>query len=181
MIGAFPHGLTLAESGFADIRDVVRFASPWPWIIAAVSALALILFYTLWRRHQQRQAALRAAYREPPHQVAERELEALRKEGPNLAAEVFSVRVSGVLRRYLEDALNLPAPERTTEEFLNELSDKQRFDDEIKEQLTRFLQQSDLVKFARQDLNAEQRTELLDCAFRVIRTTISQLDSSQPS
>ncbi len=173
--------LFLLESGFSDIRDVVRFASPWPWIIAAALALAFILFYWAWKRYQIRQAAIRAAYREPPHQVAERELEALRKEGPSLESEVFSVRVSRVLRHYLEDALSLPAPERTTEEFLNELSDKDSFDDELKEQLSSFLQQSDLVKFARQDLNAEQRSGLLDSALRVIRATVSQKESAEAS
>lgn len=171
----------LAESGFSDIRDVVRFASPWPWVIAASAALAFILFYWVWKRYQARQAALRAAYREPPHQVAERELETLRKEGPTLEAEVFSVRVSRVLRRYLEDALSLPAPERTTEEFLNELSDQNSFDDALKNELSQFLQQNDLVKFARQDLNADQRATLLECAFNVIRATVSQTESAEPS
>lgn len=160
------------ENGFHDIRDVVRFASPWPWLIAAAVIVIIAAVFWYLRRQAALEAARRATYREPPHQTAQRELEKLRRTGADLTAETFTVRVSGVLRRYLEEALKLPAPERTTEEFLQELNARSDFDSDLQDELSDFLQQSDLVKFARQDLSSEQRDRLLSCAFKVIEATV---------
>ena len=63
--------------------------------------------------------------------------------------ERFAVEVSEAARKYLEDRFGLRAPERTTEEFLAELSGSVALDGRHKELLADFLTRCDLVKFAR--------------------------------
>ena len=105
---------------------------------------------------------------EPPHLTAYRALEELLAE--NLLADgrikLFHIRVSDILRRYIENRFSLRAPEMTTEEFLAELghttdylygagmiataaSSSEGFRAEHKALLIDFLTHCDLVKFAK--------------------------------
>ena len=61
----------------------------------------------------------------------------------------FYVELSAIVRRYLEDRFEIRAPESTTEEFLDRASRSQALGGDHRELLSRFLQQADLVKFAR--------------------------------
>ena len=63
--------------------------------------------------------------------------------------EPFYTRLSDIVRRYLEDQFGLRAPERTTEEFLQVVSRGSGLSPAHQALLGAFLQESDLVKFAR--------------------------------
>lgn len=63
--------------------------------------------------------------------------------------ETFYVKLTGIVRAYVEEEFNLKAPERTTQEFLHELSGSTHFDTETTKLLAEFLTYADLVKFAR--------------------------------
>ena len=63
-------------------------------------------------------------------------------------AKLFYLRLSNILRHYIEDRFELQAPERTTEEFLADLRDAQAFDPRQTELLEEFLVHCDMVKFA---------------------------------
>ena len=57
--------------------------------------------------------------------------------------------MSGIVRRFIENASGVRAPEQTTEEFLREISGTaELFDDLAQQRLKRFLESADLVKFA---------------------------------
>jgi hypothetical protein len=62
--------------------------------------------------------------------------------------DAFYVRLSGVVRRYLEDRFGLRSPELTTEEFLDELSRSPELVRDHRTLLASFLRRADLVKFA---------------------------------
>jgi hypothetical protein len=61
----------------------------------------------------------------------------------------FCSEVSDAIRAYLEDRFAFHAPERTTEEFLQELQATPLLTPQQKQSLGAFLNQCDLVKFAR--------------------------------
>ncbi|MCZ7647724.1 MAG: hypothetical protein M5U26_21115 [Planctomycetota bacterium] len=73
----------------------------------------------------------------------------------------FYVRLTGIVRRYIEAKTGIRAPEQTTAEFLRATAGDARFDPEQKDRLRRFLEASDLVKYAAQ----RPRTEELEDAF----------------
>lgn len=162
--------LFLAQGEFSDIREIVRFPTYWPWVAGAGILLVLLLFAT-WISRRRKVRTNRPEPIEPPEDKARRLLHALREEGAQLEAEEFTVRVSTILRVYLEEALSVPAPEQTSEEFLQELRGQSWLTPELQTDLKEFMHLADLVKFARQSLDEDQRRRLLDSAVQVVDRT----------
>jgi len=138
-----------------DVRDikgpvaVPRDYRPLYWLgggLLALGALVAALYQLINRRG--RAAALPAR---PAHEVA---LEALGKlhAARLLAAgrhEEFYVRLSAIVRTYLEMRFHLRAPEMTTEEFLQVAQRDPQLTPPQRSLLGTFLSEADLVKFAR--------------------------------
>jgi len=76
----------------------------------------------------------------------------------------FAISASDAVRRYLENAYRMPAPERTTEEFLQEAARHTWLQGELTVLLKRFLEFCDLAKFAGQQFGEEERGKLLASA-----------------
>lgn len=160
------------QSGLPEIRDIVSPLDvfPWPpWMVALVVIFVLILiFVTAW-------LIIRAMRRRPapppptPRAVAVRALEALRPEVERLAPYEFSVRVSDVLRSYIEGQFGLRAKEQTSPEFLASLADAKRFGEGDQALLARFLEKCDLIKFARIDASSEDSAALLASALAFVQ------------
>jgi hypothetical protein len=83
----------------------------------------------------------------------------------------FCIRVSDALRWYLEVQLTLRAPERTTEEFLNELQASPRLTAAQKAALATFLESCDLVKFARHEPTEADLLNLHRAALNLVDET----------
>jgi hypothetical protein len=64
----------------------------------------------------------------------------------------------------------MPAPERTTEEFLQVATNHVWLQGELTTLLRRFLEFCDLAKFAGQQFGAEERAQLLNAAREFIET-----------
>jgi hypothetical protein len=64
------------------------------------------------------------------------------------ALDAWTVRLSAIVRRYVEDRYGLRAPERTTEEFMREASRSPAIRPEHRTLLRAFLEHCDRVKFA---------------------------------
>jgi len=92
-----------------------------------------------------------------PEEIALLELEKLLADDLLTRREIklFHLRISDILRHYIENRFGLNAPERTTEEFLSELSLKNHSQSTLlsnhKVLLADFLNQCDLVKFAKHE------------------------------
>lgn len=76
----------------------------------------------------------------------------------------FGIRVSTLLRNYLNQVFHLAAPRQTTEEFLKSLQAEERFSPPEQEALSGFLRQSDVLKFAQGVAGAEERLALINAA-----------------
>jgi len=84
--------------------------------------------------------------------------------------KVFAIAASDAVRRYLESAYQMPAPERTTEEFLQVAASHAWLQGELTALLRRFLEFCDLAKFAGQQFGTEERAQLLNAAREFIDT-----------
>lgn len=121
------------------------------WQIALVVAAALLLAvggYLLARKLRRHAAS------EPllsPQERALRELERLLREDLISTGrhKEFYLGLSNLLRRYIEERFSLAAPERTTEEFLDELRTNPVLSEQHTLLLKEFLRHCDMVKFAR--------------------------------
>jgi hypothetical protein len=116
--------------------------------------------YAYWRKtHAQKEEVIIQA---SPDEIAFQELDTLLAEDLLARGEVklFHLRISDILRRYIENRFGLKAPERTTEEFLAELSQNYQLQKALltnhKRLLEEFLSQCDLVKFAKHEPSIEE-------------------------
>ncbi|MDD4736101.1 MAG: hypothetical protein PHP44_08345 [Kiritimatiellae bacterium] len=121
-------------------------------LIAALVGLLILfaLFFLILRRnHQHALAAPTPPV--PPHIAALQALDLLLHKGWIEARHIeqYYVELSAILRTYLENRFRLRAPERTTEEFIHEAAHSRILSDTQQVVLHAFLEQSDLVKFAR--------------------------------
>jgi hypothetical protein len=159
-----------ATNAVRDIRPPVEIPNDWAWLGWSLGALALaaILFFA-WRSWQRRRKAVPQTPPIPPHIRARQKLrEALRfLHDPR----EFCIRVSDTIRAYLEERFDFRAPERTTEEFLLELQATELLTQSQKASLGDFLQQCDLVKFARYEPSEPELNELHSCALRLVDET----------
>jgi len=152
-----------------DIKGLVPLPHNWWWLLLLVAVLALA--YWLWKRKRPTDAT-NAPPPPTPYEVAIRALQKLREENPPV--EEFYTRLSDIVRHYLEGRFYLRAPERTTEEFLYEVSNNNTLAQEHKELLGAFLQESDLVKFARHHPEQADRQRALEAADKFVRDTQPQ-------
>lgn len=160
-------GLTNA---LRDIKPPVEIPTGLLWLAWTVAALVLAaLLYAFWKHQQKRRLAAALAPPIPPHVRARRKLqEALALIGQ---PRPFCIMVSDALRVYLEERFEFRAPERTTEEFLHELQATRLLSAEQKQSLGEFLQQCDLVKFARHEPHQAELQQLHQSALRLVDET----------
>jgi len=148
-----------------DIKGLVPLPHTWWWLL--LLAAAAVAFW-LWKRRKSTAATETVA----PLSAFEIALQALQRlHDDNPPVEAFYTRLSDIVRQYLEGQLGLRAPERTTEEFLYEISRDHALSPEHRELLGAFLQESDLVKFARFRPGAEDMKRAFDAAENFVRDT----------
>lgn len=156
---------------------------PWIWIAAILIGLAIAGGAIWWlRRRRQRPEPL-----PPPRPAHELALEALQRlQGDHLmeqrAIEPYYVRLSAILRQYIEWRFQLRAPERTTEEFLADAMVSRGLIAPHRNLLSSFLHQCDLVKFARHEPDRSDMQNAFDSAKAFIEQTANDeiLIETQP-
>ena len=159
-----------------DIKGLVPLPHDlwWLWLLLLAIAAAAVAFW-MWKRRRPASPAVAVAPL-TPYEVAIRALQRLREENPPV--EEFYTRLSDIVRCYLEDQLGLRAPERTTEEFLYEASRDHALSAEHKELLAAFLQESDLVKFARFRPGADDMNRAFDAAEKFVHDTQPRVEEA---
>ena len=132
-----------------DIRDVKGplsfYEIKWIIVLGILMGLVILVFLILLYRKMKQNIPVRL-----PHETAMEEIEAIRAlllRGGDV--KEYYAGISDCVRRYIERAFNLRAPEMTTEEFLNSLRDSTALSLGQKDLLKGFLAACDLVKFAK--------------------------------
>ena len=117
------------------------------WLaIAVLAAFGLFLLSRLFRKVHREIKLMRMS----PRERALFELnELITRDLPtqDLVKE-FYLELTMIVRRYIERAHKVRAPEQTTEEFLTAVSQDSRFSEAVLQTLKDFLEAADLVKFA---------------------------------
>jgi len=156
-----------------DIRDIkppVEIPNGLEWLWWTLGALAVVVIaLLLWRWWRKRKANVHVPPPVPAHIRAKQKL----AEALALISQPkpFVIAVSDTARMYLEERFQFRAPERTTEEFLRELSATNLLMKEQKESLGNFLASCDLVKFAKYEPGEKELHELHGSAVRLVEET----------
>jgi len=168
---------TASAEDIRDIRGPKWILPDWviPAAIAAMVLVALAIFGGWrWSRRAHRPGVLL------PFELALRRLEESRTLMQPASAKEFSVEVSDIIRRYIEQQFDVTATLRTTEEFLRELlSSSNASLASRRELLSEFLHQCDLAKFAGMSLTMQSMESLYQSACAFVRET-AQSPSNEP-
>ena len=150
-----------------DIRDIKGFVPVphgWWWLGGLLALGVLAAAVWIWRRRKPT-TAIEMVAPPTPLDVALRALQQLREQTPPV--EEFYTRLSDIVRHYIEGQFGLRAPERTTEEFLAEAT----LPPASMSLLGAFLQESDLVKFARLRPGQQEMERAFGAAEKFVRGT----------
>jgi hypothetical protein len=166
-----------------DIRPLkgpVEIPSTWDrvWWIAAVALVAVAAWF-IWRRLRLKKTTPTPAVPIPAHRRAKDQL----RRATELMSDPykFCSLVSDVLRGYVEERFQLKAPERTTEEFMDEMRSSSKLRPDHKSLLEDFLVRCDLVKFARFEPTVPELEGLLDLAYRFVDETAPFDEQPEPA
>lgn len=161
-----------------DIRDIKGPLYPFSflrlltWILAACIAIWIVikLFILLKKR----------APPKLPHEAAKEALEAAKAELAKTGdIKEYFVRISDIVRRYIETVFKVRAPEMTTQEFLASLGGSWKISGGYKELLKVFMEACDLVKFAKHTPSKEEMESIYITAKKFIEETKAEYPPSQ--
>ncbi len=161
------------------LREPVLWTDYWPWALGALGLL-LLLFWYLRRLKRGRPAPLARPIpapeplREiPAHELAFQQLEALARDRLWEKDELKThyVRLSMLLREYLEKRFRVPALESTTREILPALKNA-GFPIALNTSLRELLEQADMTKYARTPPPPEYHEKSLQNARTLIEKTV---------
>ena len=167
----------LAEGAPLELRPAQpdlgprRISSKQRWVWAVVLALVLAAVAPFaWRGFI---AARERRRRQSAYDVARSELDGLLQAGrpTEKTMDAFYVKLSLIVRSYLEDRFALRSPELTTQEFLTEMGRSPDLARSHQKLLQKFLEQADLVKFAGYRPDAEVVSESIAAAEQFLGDT----------
>ena len=174
--------ITSLADGETELRPMDMTPAHWPappshWLLILLSILALLLLAAalLWYFARRVTVVLaKPTPPPPPHTTALAAIAAMRAEDwtGEGKQEPFFVRLSSIVRTYVEARFSIRAPERTTEEFIRDAVKSPDLTPSHRRLLADFLETSDLVKFARHRPGTAELLTALDSAETFVRETI---------
>ncbi len=186
---------TVEVRSLLDEEDVVVPAEPdellswprrvplWLWVIPLIALLALLLGLVMARWLRRRRTFIQQPPPRPPHEIALNALALLKTKGYIERGEIdpFYIELSAIVRSYLEGRFGLRAPELTTEEFIREATSTQSLNSDQQKLVAGFLEQSDLVKFARFRPDAVSMQDAWNAAERLVQETRERVQAPTAS
>lgn len=155
-----------------DIRDIKKPANLpsnlWKVVTAAVVLLILlaVLVLLIVKKRKTGPKPTPVKPQVPPAQEALASLEEIKNR--NLVVKgmfkEYYFQVSGVLRRYIERRFSVPVTEKTTEEFISQMTRSSVLSDSQQSMVKSYLQHCDMVKFAKYEPSVEDTTRIFETA-----------------
>ena len=166
------------QAEIKDVKEPITIPLDWKFIllIALIALLILALaiyFYLRYKRKKIEQPVKKKIIRIPAHVRALTALNNL--EGEQLwqkgKVKEYHTNVTGIIRGYFEERFNLPALELTTAEQMQQLR-KVSAAENILEETNQFLNNADLVKFAKFNPLPSVNDEMMKQAKDIVTKTI---------
>lgn len=178
----FPETVIEVVSLLDDETDAAPIKPPLTWpgrvprwvpVLIGIAALALAVGLFVARILNKPRTFLHQAPPRPAHETALNALRMLREKQYIESSQVdpYYIELSAIVRRYLEDRFHLRAPESTTEEFIHDAMNARVLTSDHQSLVREFLEQSDLVKFARHRPQPEDMKAAYDAAERLVLET----------
>jgi len=159
------------ETVLRPIQDIIPLSLRWmpylPWALVG-GILLCVIIALIWRYRKHRTSKIAATMVEPPHVLAEKEIDQLIARGLFEKGDVktFYFVFSEIIRRYMESIRHFPAAEMTTEEIAQHTRTNTH-----DQQLLQVLGQADFVKFANAVPTHDHKAQDIKTARAYIRQT----------
>jgi len=161
-----------------DIRPLkspVEIKSGFPVWLVAIFILVIIVCMAVLLYYMRKKTTIEEPISppRPPEEVAFEELNALkdmRLIEKGLIKEYY-IRISDIIRRYIESRYNVCALDRTTWELYREMRNSKRIDRTYIDKIRDFLEECDLVKFAKYIPEEREIEEVYKKAEEIVRLT----------
>ncbi len=146
------------------------------WVLGSIGAIGVIALLTLLGRWIWSKRGPRPEPPPPPprpaHKIALEKLEKLRRSNLLEKGHIkeFHVRLSEAIREYLGNRFEFDSLELSTEELVEALQ-KTAISEEDYERTTQFLEETDLVKFAKMLLSTEESRIHLERSIKFVNAT----------
>ena len=160
-----PKGAAITD--IKDIKGPIQIPDTEKKLAFAALVLVIISLLILAYRKIKNRKPIRL-----PHETALEELQALKAAFLHFGdIKSYYVGISDSVRRYVERAFSLRAPEMTTEEFLDSLRSSNSLSQEQKSLLRDFMGSCDLVKFAKYEATKSEADLVFTTAAKFIEET----------
>ncbi len=141
------------------------------WLLLLGIPVVIIIIWVITRKKKEKA-------KEPCWITALEQLNGLKLKLP-LPAEQFFVASTDVVRVYIEALYQLPATETTTPEFIRALKNNGALDLTTKITLSSFMNQADMIKFAKQSSSSQQMDQALHSLISLVEQTSAEFQSKQ--
>ncbi|MBK9479757.1 MAG: hypothetical protein IPN99_13125 [Bacteroidetes bacterium] len=174
---------TVAVDTTKAIRDIKGPKEvPWnyreliPYLIGGAVAILilLLLFYFLKKRKVKPQVVVEQKVLIPPHVIALEQLEQLKNEKlwQEGKYKIYQIRLSDIVRSYIENRFQIAAMEQTTDETMRSMR-RIHIEDGLRFKLRQLLSLSDMVKFAKEQPLPSENEQSMEDAILFVKTTAS--------
>ena len=133
----------------------------WDWLLTLAAATAAVAYFIFRPK------------KTPPKTPFELAMEAVNyavASSDGLTEKEYASQISLAVRAYIESEHNIPAPVKTTQEFLKIAAKSIVFDKDERELLAKILNISDMAKFAKNQFSNEERTQLASVARKFLES-----------
>ncbi len=169
----------LEKEFFADIRpqtDKINqsFFEKYKYLVLGIVVAVLVVLAICLRKKKAKIPT--------PYEEASLRFEIVKNSSDKLDVKSYAQQVSQIVRDYIDKVHHIPAPERTTEEFLEIASQAEVFSDDAKNELSKILKLSDMAKFAKHSFTGNERDELLTVSIKFVEddnATISNIEKKK--
>jgi hypothetical protein len=165
---------------FKDIKGPLDAPFTWqeaaPYIIGGLLclAVAVAIGYYLRSRKKTIVKVEKPKVLVPPHIEALEQLQLLRDEKlwQNGFEKEYHIRISDIIRNYVERRFGLTALEQTTDEIMRHTRSIDLIDENLRHKLKQILSLSDMVKFAKELPLPNENEQSMDNAIHFVNSTV---------
>ncbi len=172
------HTMKVATSQeIKDVKKPIKIPLDWKFILLyiLIGLIVIGVLFYLYRRYKKKQeekVVEKKVIKVPAHLTALSALRVLEsaKLWQNGQVKEYHSRITEIIRRYFSERFNLPALELTTSEAIQQLETRKEASVII--DITRdFLNNADLVKFAKFKPMSSVNEEMMKQAFEIVKIT----------